>query len=68
MVGSSPFVVAHQGGWDELLLFAVPAIAVVLFVFWAERKARSRHRSPAGDGEEAGTTMPGREQRPEKDS
>ena len=35
-------MLAHQGGWDELLWFAVPIVAVVLWVRWAERKARSR--------------------------
>lgn len=40
-------VLAHQGGWDEILYLAVPVILVVLWVRWAER--RSRRREEAGD-------------------
>jgi hypothetical protein len=61
-------VLAHQGGWDEFLLFAIPLIALILFVRWAERKARRRQQDQtAGEGDRA-TTIPGREQPPEKDS
>ena len=35
-------LLAHQGGWDEVLYFAVPAIVAILAVRWAERRARSR--------------------------
>lgn len=35
-------IVAHQGGWDEILYLAVPAFAVIFWVRWAERRARSR--------------------------
>ena len=35
-------LLAHQGGWDEILYLAVPAIAVILWVRWAERRARGR--------------------------
>ena len=35
-------MLAHQGGWDELLWFSVPIVIVVLWVRWAERKARTR--------------------------
>ena len=34
-------VLAHQGGWDEILLFAVPVVAVLLLLRWAERRSRS---------------------------
>ncbi|MEX1207657.1 MAG: hypothetical protein WEE36_03490 [Acidimicrobiia bacterium] len=35
-------LIAHQGGWDEILLLALPAVAVILWVRWAERRARTR--------------------------
>lgn len=34
-------IVAHQGGWDEILYLALPALAVIFWVRWAERRARS---------------------------
>ena len=46
-------LLAHQGGWDEILLIAGPiALAAVAFVVWAERKARIRREQLA---EESGT-------------
>ncbi|MFQ5967424.1 MAG: hypothetical protein ACE5MI_07420 [Acidimicrobiia bacterium] len=36
------WLLAHQGGWDELLIFAVPAILAVLGLRWAERRSRAR--------------------------
>ena len=33
-------LLAHQGGWDEFLYFAVPAVLAILAVRWAERRAR----------------------------
>ena len=49
-----PLVIAHQSGWDELLLFAGPILAVLFWVRWAEKRAK-RRRSEAG---EATTNMP----------
>lgn len=37
------WVIAHQGGWDEALYVAVPA----LILFYALRKAEKRARSNA---------------------
>jgi hypothetical protein len=47
-------VLAHQGGWDEILL---PAI-VVLGLLWYSRARRRRERSDAADEgtSEGGTT------------
>jgi hypothetical protein len=50
-------VLAHQGGWDEILLVAAPIGAIVL-VLWqatrrAERQAKARNaqeQSPTTDG------------------
>ncbi len=49
-----PLVLAHgEGGWDELLIFAVPA-AVVLLVyvagFWREGRKESQGEPPEGPG------------------
>ncbi len=38
---------AHQGGWDELLLFGVPALLAIFGLRWAERRARRRTESEA---------------------
>ena len=35
-------LLAHQGGWDEILYLAVPAIGVIFWVRWAEKRARAR--------------------------
>lgn len=52
-------MLAHQGGWDELLWFSVPIVAVLLWVRWAERKARSRKAKISGvEGEDAPSTLP----------
>lgn len=48
-------VLGHQGGWDEILYFAIPAIALIAWVRWAERRARSR----AQEADEPGANMPG---------
>ena len=47
-------VLAHQGGWDELLLFVVPILLVLGWVRWAERRARRRK----DEAPERGSNMP----------
>lgn len=34
--------IAHQGGWDEVLMFVIPAALAILGLRWAERRARHR--------------------------
>lgn len=36
------FVLAHQGGRDELLYFAVPVVLTILALRWAEKRATRR--------------------------
>ena len=36
------FVIAHEGGWDEFLMFAVPVALGVWALRHVERKARRR--------------------------
>ncbi len=49
-MGLSPLL-AHQGGWDELLLFAVPALLGVGALWWAEKRARAGGTDQDADGE-----------------
>lgn len=46
-----PLVLAHGGegaGWDELLVFAVPALIFVVYLAgrWRERRRETRARRP----------------------
>jgi len=52
-------VLAHQGGWDELLWFGIPAVAIAAFIWWVERTARRRKAEGGGTADSA--TMPGRD-------
>ena len=37
-----PWLFAHQGGWDEVIMFVVPAGLAIFGLRWAERRARRR--------------------------
>jgi hypothetical protein len=37
-----PVVLAHQGGWDELLLVALPLGLFAILLFVANRKAQAQ--------------------------
>lgn len=50
-------LLAHQGGWDELALFVVPAIMAFLAIRWAERRAK--RRAGEGSNDTAAHTLPG---------
>lgn len=51
----SALVLAHQWGWDELLYFAVPVVAVLYWVRWAEKRAAARKaQERTGESEPAG--------------
>jgi len=63
-----PFVFAHQGGWDEILMFAVP----VALGWWAIKAAEKRSRrraeeaagaSPTSDAEAEGASTEDRSHR-----
>jgi hypothetical protein len=56
---AASIVLAHQGGWDELLWFGIPAAGVAAFIWWVERTARRRRAE--GDGAEGSATIPGRD-------
>lgn len=43
-------VLAHQGGWDEILMVAGP-LGVVAWLLWvADRRARRLDATPPGEG------------------
>ena len=47
---------AHQGGWDELLWFAMPIAIAVMWVRWAEKRGRrARSQREGGTGSERST-------------
>ncbi|MDH3262139.1 MAG: hypothetical protein OEM84_14430 [Acidimicrobiia bacterium] len=56
-----PWVLAHQGGWDEVLYVAVPA----LLLLYALRRAEKRARANA-EAREAEKTAVEEERRGEK--
>jgi hypothetical protein len=43
-------VIAHQGGWDELLLVALPVGLFAVLLFVANRKAQSQLEAEEADG------------------
>ncbi len=47
------YVLAHQGGWDEIALFAVPVVLALLAVRWAEKRAKKRSQEEAATMDEA---------------
>lgn len=42
-------LVAHQGGWDEVLMFVIPIVLAFLLVRRLERRGRSEVDSEAQD-------------------
>ncbi|MET0832043.1 MAG: hypothetical protein ABWY62_06635 [Acidimicrobiia bacterium] len=38
-------LIAHQGGWDEILLFVAPVVLAIFGVRWAERRMRARREA-----------------------
>lgn len=43
----STWLFAHAGGWDEFLMFAIPAAAAIFALRWAEKRARRRAEDEA---------------------
>jgi hypothetical protein len=42
-------LLAHQGGWDEVLLIAAPIVIIVGLLWIAKRRVDAAHDQP-GDG------------------
>jgi hypothetical protein len=51
IVASMIWVFAHQGGWDEVLLFAGPLVLAFLAIGAFERRGKRQRRAPDKDGE-----------------
>jgi hypothetical protein len=49
-------ILAHQGGWDEMLLVAGP-IALVAGLLWLARRRVTRSAQPADAHEDADSTV-----------
>lgn len=49
-------VLAHQGGWDELLLVAVPLVLLALLLGVASIRAKRIATGPADDPSDVETT------------
>ncbi len=49
-------VLAHEGGWDEILMFAIPAGLAIFGLRWAEKRARKR-------AQDEGSKKPGNSKR-----
>lgn len=45
VAGPIPALVAHQGGWDEILLVAGP-MAMIAGLLWLARRRVTRHTRP----------------------
>lgn len=41
-------ILAHQGGWDELLWFTVPVAIAIVWVRWAEKRGRAAREAKDG--------------------
>ena len=41
MLAVSSALVAHQGGWDEFLIGALPLVVVVGLLYWARTRRQS---------------------------
>lgn len=42
------WLLAHQGGWDEILLFVGPVALAFFGVRWAERRGKARRDAGRG--------------------
>lgn len=56
-------VLAHQGGWDEILMLVVPAALVLGAIAWAERRRKGRRTSEGREDPAATMTRPDQEDR-----
>jgi hypothetical protein len=49
-------VLAHQGGWDEILLVAGPILVIVLVLWKATQRAERIAAARTGDSSDTSTT------------
>jgi hypothetical protein len=48
-VSAAPLLLAHQGGWDEILLIAGPILVIVGLLWLAKRRVDAAHDPQAPD-------------------
>jgi hypothetical protein len=51
-------ILAHYGGIDEIGIFVVPAVAVILILRWAERRARQKMEAEEGESADSDQIEP----------
>lgn len=47
-------LLGHQGGWDEVVLFAVPLVVALALVRWAESRSRRNRDDEEPEGRDRG--------------
>ena len=65
-----PVLLAHQGGWDEMLMVAIPILLIVLLLRLAKRRVDARQAQQTG-GDQAGErsmSAPSERNRPTRSS
>lgn len=53
LVSLVPWLLAHQGGWDEVALVLTPILLFAALLWLADRRAsalKAAHRAPSDDG------------------
>ncbi len=56
--GTVASILAHYGGVDEIGVFVVPAVAVILLMRWAERRAKQRRQDGSTAEESSADAAP----------
>lgn len=51
-------VIAHQGGWDEILMVAGPLLVFAGLLYLANKRANLKLAEAAAAGEEPGAAVP----------
>jgi hypothetical protein len=52
---ATPMLLAHQGGWDEILLIAGPIVVIVALLWLAKRRVDRAASTHGPDGDRSGT-------------
>lgn len=58
VVATSTRLIAHQGGWDEILMFLIPIGLAFLVIRGLERKGRAAAGTDPQDDPESQNTVP----------
>jgi hypothetical protein len=63
-----PVVLAHQGGWDEMLMVAVPILAIAGLLRLAKRRVSARQDAQASSDSDRSMSAPSDRSRPTRSS